>query len=308
MLNGILRRWCAVWEGDSGEQEERPPGWTAVGAARAAREARIATVQFLRQAPSARSWQASKLLGAYQVKLAHLDGQTKTAALLPVTGMDYSESWHPGNWMEAAKHILADEAHNMASADLYILSPQMRDVVIAAAQTLTWDDVSMLTETDLPSPSGLVVLPHPVLVRAVNDNVGDDRAYLWHSSSWQRSCQQTRDHNRTLGFEEERVIGEYTPGTEISDPDDSFTTRFLYAFWRLCDQRIATTSPAEVRHAARVTAERAGVSLEVRVVQLRPSRQEPDGPSTTGGSDWHHRWVVRMHKCASGTPPNNATR
>jgi hypothetical protein len=116
----------------------------------------------------------------------------------------------------------------------------------------------------------------------------------------QRTGQHAREHNRKLGFEEERVIGEYTPGTEIQDPDDSFTTRFLYAFWRLCEQRIATTSHAEVRHAARVAAERTGTSPEVRVVQLRPSNQEPgDIPS---GRDWHHRWVVRMHKVRQWYP------
>jgi hypothetical protein len=246
----------------------------------------------------------------------------------------------------------------------------------------------MLTEADLPSPSGLVVLPHPVLVTAVNGNIGDDRAYLWHTPvqmpkpdpgtrQWvhvpavrvsqyhdthgpvrpdsfldlagqaraqghplppllldalrwvpfettvtdqqrhalaefvavaQLTGQQARDHNRKLDFEEERVIGEYTPGTEIQDPDDSFTTRFLYAFWRLCEQRIATTSRAQVRHAARVIAERAGVSAEVRVVQLRPSSEEPEDPMTVGARGWHHRWVVRMHKVRSGTRPNNATR
>lgn len=356
--------------------------WTAVGAARAAREARIATVEFFREAPIARSWQASKLLGSYQVKVAHLGGHQAEAALLLFTGMGYPESWRPGNWMEAAEQVLTDEAQNLAGADLYILSSQMCDVVIAAAQTLTWDDLSMLTEADLPSPSGLVVLPHPVLVTAVNGNVGDDRAYLWHTPvqmpkpdpatrGWahvpavrvsqyhdshgpvrpdsfldfadqaraqghplppllldalrcvpfettvteqqrqalaefvavaQRTGQQARERNRKLGFEEERVIGEYTPGTEIQDPDDSFTTRFLYAFWRLCEQRIAATSHAEVRHAARMTAERAGVSPEVRVVQLRPSGQEPEESTTAGGRDWHHRWVVRMHKVRQWYP------
>jgi hypothetical protein len=73
--------------------------WTAVGAARAAREARIATVQFFCEAPIARSWQASRLLGSYQVKVAHLGGHQVEAALLLFTGMGYSESWRPGNWM-----------------------------------------------------------------------------------------------------------------------------------------------------------------------------------------------------------------
>jgi hypothetical protein len=65
---------------------------------------------------------------------------------------------------------------------------------------------------------------------------------------------------------------------------------------------IAGISRAEVRHADRVTAERAGVFPEVRVVQLRPSSQEPDGTTTVGGRDWHHRWVVPMHKVGQWYP------
>ncbi len=63
--------------------------WTAVGAAR---DARIATVDFFRAAPIARSWQASKLLGSYQVKVTHLGGHEAEAALLLFTGMGYPES------------------------------------------------------------------------------------------------------------------------------------------------------------------------------------------------------------------------
>lgn len=54
-----------------------------------------------------------------------------------------------------------------------------------------------------------------------------------------------------MGLDEERVIGEYTPGSEIDDCDDTFAMRFLYAFWRLCEQRVVVTEPAEVRHSAR---------------------------------------------------------
>jgi hypothetical protein len=277
--------------------------------------------------------------------------------------------------------VLADEARHLAEAELYVLSPQMCDVVIAAAQTLTIDDLALITSEDLPSPTGLVMLPQPLLVRAVNGNLGDDRAYHWHtptvmpvpdlaSNGWtpkpavrfslyhdshgpirpdsftdfahqahaagtplppllldairclpfeavitdedranlaqfadtaQRVGDQTRNRTRELGFNEDRVVGEYTPGSEIPDPDDSFTLRFLYAFWRLCEQRIATTSNAEVRHAAQLAADRAGVSPVVRVVQLRATT-----PDTTPGdhnSDrWHHRWVVRMHKVRQWYP------
>jgi hypothetical protein len=36
------------------------------------------------------------------------------------------------------------------------------------------------------------------------------------------------------------VVGEYAPGAQIEDHDDTFMPRFLFAFWRLCQQRIAT--------------------------------------------------------------------
>lgn len=56
-----------------------------------------------------------------------------------------------------------------------------------------------------------------------------------------RTGQHVRAEHRARGYEEDRVIGEYTAGSEIDDTDDTFTIRFLFAFWRLCEQRIATT-------------------------------------------------------------------
>lgn len=361
---------------------KKPKDWTAAGSARAAREARIATTTFLRSAPIARLWHAGTLMEAFNTKVAHLHDQA-AASLLLFTGMGYPETWRPENWMAAAERVLSDQADRLAGAQLYVLSPQMCDVVIAAAQTLTIDDLSLVTEEDLPSPSGLVVLPHPLVVRAVNGSLGDDRAYLWQTpvtmpapapdtaSGWRhlpsvhlslfhdrhgpvqpdsfldfahqaaaqgtplpplmmdamrclpfgqtlteeqlraaaefrdvaaRLGQQARDRNRDQwGWEEDRVVGEYIPGAEIPDVDDTFMPRFLYAFWRLCEQRVASTTPAEVGHAARVTAERAGVSPEVRVVQLRPVDQ-PSAEPTEGGREWQHRWVVRMHKVRQWYP------
>lgn len=352
----------------------------------------------MRDAPIAREWQAAKFLTSHQTMLAHLRSQApepaaRAAAIrLLLTGMGYSETWRPENMQEVADTVLADHAADLAAADLYVLSPQMCDVVAAAAQTLTTEDLTLLTEQDLPSPSGQLVLPHPLLVRAINGSLGDDCAYQWHSpvqaptpdaegrwhqrpsvrvTLWhdthgpvrpdsfldfagraraeghplppllldgircvrfeteltdeqrrtqaefgataRRLGERSRDANAELGFDEnrvdenrvdeQRVVGEYTPGGEIDDPDDSFTARFLYAFWRLCEQRIAVTEPAETGHAAHVTAERAGVSPDVRVVQLRapdPSTDEDTGPGA--GERWRHRWVVRMHKVRQWYP------
>ena len=47
-------------------------------------------------------------------------------------------------------------------------------------------------------------------------------------------------------------------------------------------------------------AERASVSPDVRIVRLR--RAEQTGESRHPGREWHHRWVVRMHKVRQWYP------
>jgi hypothetical protein len=60
---------------------------------------------------------------------------------------------------------MAVEARYLAGADLYVLTPQMLDVVIAAAQTLTLGDLGLLADDDLPGSSGVVILPRPLVTR-----------------------------------------------------------------------------------------------------------------------------------------------
>jgi hypothetical protein len=64
--------------------------------------------------------------------------------------------------------------------------------------------------------------------------------------------------------------------------------KILFAFWRLCEQRIAVTEAAAIPHSARVLADKAGVTPDVRVIRLRrPAEPGADGPA--GGRDWQHR-------------------
>jgi hypothetical protein len=114
---------------------------------------------------------------------------------------------------------------------------------------------------------------------------------------------QWRQASSTLGFDHgDQVDGtfEYHPGDEITDADDLFTIRFLYAFWRLCAQDLCELTEAEVGHSARLRAQRAGVPAEVRVATLRTPRSV--GGGEPGGRDWQHRWVVRMHKVRQWYP------
>ncbi|MGH3158680.1 MAG: hypothetical protein ACRDNF_19175, partial [Streptosporangiaceae bacterium] len=288
-------------------------------------------------------------------------------------GMGYWPPF-PASWQAAAEVVLGDEARYLAEADLYILTPQMCDVVIAAAQSLAREDLELLDEDDLPGLTGLIVLPHPVIVRAIDGELGDLRAFSWrfpsplvqpsadgrtmedtpavrvssyHDSHGpirpaafldfaararaqgtplppllldairclplrytatpdqvraleefvavaQHAGDAARQPSAVLGVAADEVVGEYTPGSEIDDRDDSFMLLFLYAFWRLCEQRIAAVDHAEINHSAKVVAERAGVSPEVRIVQLRRTEQPGDPSQAT--HNWQHRWVVRMHK------------
>jgi ethanolamine utilization microcompartment shell protein EutS len=344
-----------------------------------------------------REWYLSKLVAGHQTRVAALQRQggseqeaQDAAKSLLITGMGYPETWSPDNWSDLMEQVLADEARNLGAADLYVLTPQMADVVTAAALSLTIDDLMLMTEEDLDSPSGLVVLPHPLLVRSINGGIGDDRAYLWRtpafqaipaaaaggpaadSGGWVRrpavrvstyhDCHgpvqpdsfrdfaaytRAQGHplppllvdgmrclpfqmtlteeqranlvaygetarttgalhralaNRTGGYDEERVIGEYVPGSEVVDEDDTFQFRFLYAFWRLCAQQVAVTSTVAPGHAARLQADEAGVSGDVRVVQLRRATTDPAAAAGGGSERWHHRWVVRMHKVRQWYP------
>lgn len=347
--------------------------WTAAGAARFAREARISTAQFLASSPLAPLWELSKVLNSYGYHKAHL-GDHDAAMDMLLGGLGYQRPY-PQGWNAIAEMLVTDEARYVAEAELYVLSPHMCDVVTAAALTLTREDLQQLGEEDLPSPAGLVILPHPLLVRAVTGDLGDDRAYTWYTPAriWPISAgllharraepavhmslyhdahgpvqpdsfidyaararaagtplpplilnakrcvpfhavitdEQAADHDQfsrrtrhlgeigrelgeARGDNENRVTGEYAPGSEIDDSDDLFMPRFLFAFWRLCEQRIAVPEHAPVNHSAQVLAERAGVSAQIRIVRLRHAEQPADPGAS--GREWKHRWTVRMHK------------
>lgn len=392
--------------------------WTAAAAARAAREARIATAAHLRSAWIAHEWQASSLLSAERIWHTHLTAQLRegipdldpdselctrlTRGLMGplLYGSSGLHSPYPGDVDEAARRMLDRRADDLDAATLYVLSPSMCDVVTAAALTLTLDDVAMLDPEDLPSPTGLIMLPHPLLVRSAGGALCDDRAYTWHSpatlpitdpaflgtisttpgatevpgvggdemagvriASYLDSYGPVRppgfaamaaqaaadhtplppltpDHTRTLPYrltltEDMRSTAaqfasvtrdqadhtrqlmaelgldtgdgvdaqfEYRPGEEIHDEQEQFCSRFLYAFWRLCAQQITDLDTAPAGHNARLRAERAGVSPEVRVVTIRPTARAATGSTDASAPDWRHRWVVRMHKVRQWYP------
>jgi len=351
--------------------------WTVTSAARYARQARNETAAHMETAGIARELRKYKLRRAYEVHTTNLRNR-EAARVMLFGGLGYVPPY-PDDWAEAAELLTRDDAQYLATADLYVITPQMCDVVIAAAQSLTVEDLQLLAEDDLPSPTGLLVLPYPVLVRSIGGDLGDDRAFCWHvpatfavpdpdvadgidvrpavrvsvyhdthgpvrPDSFLELVAEARrqgtplpplllDSARCLVFEaaeadpsapgrlaeaarkvdgvyrnaaemqgntEERVIGEYESGSEIQDLDGTFVLRFLYAFWRLCEQRIAEVEPVQTSHAAQLAAEKAGMSAETRVIRLR--QRAAASSIDPAPRNWQHRWVVKMHKVRQWYP------
>jgi hypothetical protein len=131
--------------------------WSLVGAARFAREARTSMAAHMQTAAIARQWRKSKMMRAYDVHATNFRSREAARAML-FGGLGYRPPY-PAGWDEAADLVILHEARCLAAAGLYVITPQMCDVVIAAAQSLTVDDLKLVDEEDLPSPTGLLVVP-----------------------------------------------------------------------------------------------------------------------------------------------------
>jgi hypothetical protein len=351
--------------------------WSLAGAARVAREARIAAVRYMREAAIEQEWHAATLAYGHQTRVGNSDNPDQARAMVFAT-MGYPPPY-PDSWDQASAMMLADEARYLADADLYVLTPQMLDVVTAAAQSLTFADLALLREDDLPSPSGAVVLPRPLITRHPSGSLHQDIAFTWRSPSqvplpggmgfgraelpavrmsgyttatrsnrsfmqaaraervalppmllevvWSLPLRpdtpgQAHDYDRLAAAlrglnaaywqgearnreagDQDQAAGEYASGAILDqDPDGTLGSRFLYAFWRLCEQQIGAIQAAPAGHSAQVTAARAGVNPDVRVVALRRAGPSGRPAAQAGPHQWHHHWLVRMHKVRQWYP------
>jgi hypothetical protein len=151
--------------------------WPLAASARAARDARVAAIRYMRTSSVERAWHATILARVHESRTAGA-GSPEVARALFFSSMGYAPPY-PDTWSHASAVILADEARYLSQADLYVLTPQMLAVVAAAAQTLSYGDLSLLREDDLPGPTGLLVLPQPLRLRLPTGNIEEARAYTW---------------------------------------------------------------------------------------------------------------------------------
>ena len=99
------------------------------------------------------------------------------------------------------------------------------------------------------------------------------------------------------------MTSEYASGAILDqDQDGTLGSRFLYAFWRLCEQQIAAVQAPPAGHSAQVTAARAAY----RRTSGSSRCAGPDPPSQHAAQasphQSHHHWVVRMHKVRQWYP------
>ena len=345
--------------------------WTLTGAARSARDARLSAIRYMRTCPLERDWQAAVLAYGHESRIPDTASPEAARALFFST-LGYPPPY-PATWQEASAMILNDEARYLAQAGLYVLTPEMADVVAAAAQTLSYADLSLLRDDDLPGPAGLVVLPQPLRTRRPTGSIEETRAFTWRlpwhlplpagqgyegtelpavrmsaytTTSARRANPSFRSEARRLGaalppilldgtwslplhaataaqrhdrqrldaeihrlntsyWEQQRkthpAAGEtatdYTPGSTIDiDEGSTFGSRFMYAFWRMCEQQIAAITTPPARCTTRKAAPRPAAPPDVRIVALRRPATPSGGPQRQAQPEWHHRWVVRMHK------------
>jgi hypothetical protein len=359
----------------SGRSRRGDEAWSATGAARFARQARTHAVLHLRSA-SAHDW-IVELLHNWTALHERIHGSEPVALYAALVPMGYPPLFR-NTLGQYADELCHDFARDLTRAELYVMSPAMSDVTVAAAHTLTLPDIMELREDDLPSPAGLLVLPRPLLLVNAAGNVNDLRAIAWAPMTipdwdgptkrgvrvmglldtfgpvqndqftamldrarlardpfppllvstleampfgWEheptaQQLAQVRDTSRALAAESERlaaqqgwqptrVEGEHIVGSNIPDPDTTFLRRYLFAFFRLCEQRIATTEKAPVRHSGAALAHRIGANPDVSIITLRHRRpasadkNDDDGPHPTA---WTTRWTVKMHRVAQWYP------
>ena len=90
----------------------------------------------MRTSPVEQAWHATILARGHESRAAGAESPEAALSLFFAT-MRYRPPY-PGTWRQASAMILNDEARYLAQADLYVLTPQMLDVVAAAAQTLSY--------------------------------------------------------------------------------------------------------------------------------------------------------------------------
>lgn len=112
------------------------------------------------------------------------------------------------------------------------------------------------------------------------------------------SINEAIDPVRTEFNRDDHSVSATYGGNILDDPEANFTPRFMFAFWRLCQQRITTVGRFLDEPGAGPVA---AALAESRIVRLRGWDTDA-GDEPAAGRRYRHRWVVRMHKVRQWYP------
>ncbi|MFD6174346.1 hypothetical protein [Streptomyces coeruleorubidus] len=166
--------------------------WTAAAAARAAHRLREQTQRCLTGNPWVQMTLASNMNNVvtelYAVllnsDLADMADKPEDIERDAALSMTLGKQGHPPPWPRAAGEAAAWQIRQiqklLRQAEVLVISPAAHAAVMAAAATLEPADVSTLDrDRDILMPTGLLVLPEPIVVVNRTGSLSDTRAFGW---------------------------------------------------------------------------------------------------------------------------------
>jgi hypothetical protein len=163
-----------------------------------AREARTQAVLHLLRSRAGHHW-VVELLQNWTAINEELHGSSQAGLQAALAPMGYPTPLRE-DLDHYANRLRRDFARDLARTELYVMSPAMADVTVAAAHTLALADIIRLTEDDLPSPAGLLVLPRPLILVNTFGHPNDMRAIAWAPMTVHQPRQPPRRGVRMIGL------------------------------------------------------------------------------------------------------------
>jgi hypothetical protein len=190
------RKAAAVGKASRGKKErgrQVTREWDPIVAARCALRDRAATTLLLENNHYAAAYFAAATDRVFQRAMWHHIrlGLSPARAWHETAAWMMGEAGYSGPWSHDTQLIadygvweLEQQLSLLRNGELCVISPTAHTAVVAAALTLDVPDLLTLDrETDVPLPSGLVVMPEPVVILSRNADLGDLRVLGWDFST-----------------------------------------------------------------------------------------------------------------------------
>ncbi|MFD9044209.1 hypothetical protein [Streptomyces bottropensis] len=160
--------------------------WSATKAARAAHQTRADSSRLLQDNMWVRTMMASNVrnrMAELRTVLHHSDvpeQHRENMAFAMMLGKQGMRRPWPSSPIEVARWQIRQVLRLLDGAEVLVISPAAHAAVMAAAATLEPADVSTLDKArDIPMPTGLLILPEPVVVENRGGSLSDIRAFGW---------------------------------------------------------------------------------------------------------------------------------